>query len=60
MSQVSSGLLSCGSCGLADAADTQPDSWLKYCQAAGFIYRNHYSESKNGSADLKSYLNGKF
>ena len=45
---------------LVDAADTKPDSWLKYCQAAGFIYRNHYSESKNGSADLKSYLNGKF
>ncbi len=44
----------------ADSSDTKAELWLKYCQAAGFIYRNHYSESKNGPADLKKYLDGKF
>ena len=45
---------------LADSSDTKAQLWLKYCQAAGFIYRNHYSESENSLADLKKYLNGKF
>ena len=45
---------------LADSSDTKAELWLKYCQAAGFLYRNHYSESKNGVAELKKYLNEKF
>ncbi len=45
---------------LVDAREATGASWLQHCQAAGFLYQNHYSESKNGVADLKSYLDGKF
>ena len=45
---------------LADHIEVSSSQWLNYCQAAGYLYRNHYCESKNGPANLKKYLNGKF
>jgi len=45
---------------LADHIEVSSSQWLNYCQAAGYLYRNHYSGSKDGPDDLKKYLNGKF